>query len=63
MKTWTFVAEILVLFLGLCLCPQSDTHTRDTKQRKLHYTYIVEQDNLLTRWYFSALTRPPPPGS
>jgi len=61
MKTRMFIAEILWLFLGLCVCPQSTEQTHDIKQRAFRPT-IDEQDNLMERWYHSALIRPPPPG-
>ena len=61
MKTWKFVAEILWLFLGLCMCPQSTEQTYDIKQRDFRPT-IGEQDNLMEQWYSSALIRPPPLG-
>ena len=60
MKTRKFVAEILWLFLGLCVCPQSTEQTHDIKQRD-YPPLIGEQDNvLMKRWYLSALIRPPP---
>jgi hypothetical protein len=61
MKTRKFVAEIVWLFLGLCVCPQSTVQTHDIKQRDFQPTF-GEQDNFLKRWYSSALIRPPPPG-
>ncbi len=61
MKTWKFVAEILWLFLGLHVCPQSTDSTYDIKQRDLH-PIITEQDNLMEQWYPSAMIRPPPLG-
>ncbi len=61
MKTWKFVAEILWLFLGLCVCPQSAEQTQDIKQRDFQ-NIIGEQDNLMEQWYSSALIRPPPLG-
>jgi len=59
MKTRKFVAEILWLFLGFCVCPQSTEPTHDIKQRD-YQPIIGEQDNLMERWYLSALIRPPP---
>lgn len=59
MKTWKFVAEILWLFLGLRLCPQSTDYTHDIK-RSDHPSMTGEQDNVMERWYFSAPIRPPP---
>jgi hypothetical protein len=60
MKTRKFVAEILWLFLGLCVCPQCTEQTHDIEQRGFQ-PILGEQDNLLMeRWYRSALIRPPP---
>jgi hypothetical protein len=61
MKTWKFVAEILWLFLGLCLCPQSAEQAYGIKQRDYPST-TGEQDNFMERWYSSAPIRPPPLG-
>jgi hypothetical protein len=59
MKTWKFVAEILWLFLGLVLSPQSTEQTQDIKQRS-YKPVIEEQDAFLERWYSFTLIRPPP---
>ncbi len=61
MKTWKFVAEILWLFLGLYVCPQSTEQTHDIKQRDFQ-PIIDKQSNLMEQWYCSALIRPPPLG-
>jgi hypothetical protein len=61
MKTRMFVAEILWLFLGLCLSPQSTEQSYDIKQRS--YKPMVEEQNaFLERWYSFTLIRPPPAG-
>jgi hypothetical protein len=62
MKTWKFVAEVMWLFLEVCLCPHSGEqppHTdTDRYQRARHQTTVI--DFLIERWYSPNYVRPPP---
>jgi len=61
MKTRMFVAEVLWLFLGLCLCPQSADRTEEVNQRTDEPTTRTP-DVVCRDWTVSSLVRPPPRG-
>ena len=61
MRTRKFVAEILWLFLGLCVCPQSTEQVKAIKQRS-YKPVIGKQETFAERRYSFLLIRPPPPG-
>lgn len=62
MKTRMFVTEVMWLFLGLCLCPQSADQTEQVNQRISQPT--TRTPNVTRRdWTVSSLVRPPPHGA
>ncbi len=59
MKTWMFVAEVMWLFIGMCIDPQSVRRTETVEScTSLSTTRTLE--GFLKAWTVSGRVRPPP---
>jgi hypothetical protein len=59
MKTRMFVAEVMWLFVGMCLCPLSVEQLQDVEERTSQQP-TKAKDCVLRNWYCSGSIRPPP---
>lgn len=62
MKTRMFVAEVLWLFIGMCMDPQSDEGIERAEQCTSQSTTRTVDESLKT-WTVSGGIRPPPLGN
>ncbi|OHB64785.1 MAG: hypothetical protein A2Y77_01065 [Planctomycetes bacterium RBG_13_62_9] len=61
MKTWTFTTEIFWMFLGMCLCPQSQEQTDPGEHdEQAIENQTASTDSSVHKWYSPNYIRPPP---